>query len=156
MADEKTGGSGRAAEYSPRSENYQQLGHRLAPAFIRDVLENFNQRTLTTAQAVGQLGVSRSRLYVLAAAYLAARTQTAGTLWQPGHSGGDHATPWPQPVLDLLRKRLSCTPPCPYSFVASEALRHHFADAERLAARVWSEATGAAAGASTGPVQAKP
>jgi hypothetical protein len=28
-------------------------------------------------------------------------------------------------VLDLLRKRLSCTPPCPYSFVASEALRLH-------------------------------
>ena len=40
--------------------------------------------------------------------------------------------------------------------LASEALRHHFADAERLAARVWSEATGAAAGASTAPVQAKP
>jgi hypothetical protein len=138
MADEKTGGSGRAAEYSPRSENYQQLGHRLAPAFIRDVLENFNQRTLTTAQAVGQLGVSRSRLYVLAAAYLAARTQTAGTLWQPGHSGGDHATPWPQPVLDLLRKRLSCTPPCPYSFVASEALRLHDFKLDRAQVRRWA------------------
>jgi len=138
MADEKTGGSGRAAEYSPRSENYQQPGHRLAPAFIRDVLENFNQRTLTTAQAVGQLGVSRSRLYVLAAAYLAARTQTAGTLWQPGHSGGDHATPWPQPVLDLLRKRLSCTPPCPYSFVASEALRLHDFKLDRAQVRRWA------------------
>jgi hypothetical protein len=92
MADEKTGGSGRVAGYSPRSENYQQLGHRLAPAFIRDVLENFNQRSLTTTQAMDQLGVSRSRLYVLATAYLAARTQTARTLWQPGHSGGDHCS----------------------------------------------------------------
>jgi hypothetical protein len=133
MADEKTGGSGRAAEYSPRSENYQQLGHRLAPTFIRDVLENFNQRRLTTAQAMDQLGVSRSRLYVLASAYLAARR-----LWQPGHSGGDHAAPWPQPVLDLLRKRLSCTPPCPYSFVASEALRLPAFKLDRAQVRRWA------------------
>lgn len=31
----------------------------------------------------------------------------------------------PQRVLDLLRKRLGCSPPCPYSFAASEALRLH-------------------------------
>ena len=30
----------------------------------------------------------------------------------PGASGGNRARPWPQPVLDLLKKRLACKPPC--------------------------------------------
>ena len=138
MADEKTGGRGRIAGYAPSSENYQQLGHRLAPAFIRDVLHRFNQRILTATQAADQLAISRSRLYVLAATYLAVRTQKKGSLWTPGHSGGDHAAPWPQPVLDLLRKRLGCTPPCPYSFVASEALRLHGFKLDLAQVRRWA------------------
>ena len=138
MADEKTGGRGRSAGYSPGSENYQQLGHRLAPAFIRDVRNRFNRRTLTAIQAADELGISRSRLYVLAAAYLAARTRKIENLWIPGHSGGDHAIPWPPLVLDLLRKRLGCTPPCPYSFVASEALRLHDFKLDRAQVRRWA------------------
>jgi hypothetical protein len=49
MADEKTGGGGESAGYSFRSENYQQLIHRHAPSFIRDVLEAFTKRTLRAA-----------------------------------------------------------------------------------------------------------
>jgi hypothetical protein len=127
MADEKTGGGDGPAGYSLRFENYQQLRQRHAPSFIRDVLEAFNHGTLKVAQAAEQLGLSRSGLYLLSTAYLRARAQPTGLPWVPGGSGGDHATPWPQPVLDLLHKRLNCSPPCPYSFAASEALRlHHF------------------------------
>jgi len=115
-ADEKTGGGDWPAGYSPAFENYQQLSHRHAPSFIRDVLEAFSRGSLKAAQAAEQLGLSRSRLYALCTAYLRARARKQGSLWIPGRSGGDHATPWPQPVLDLLDKRLNCTPPCPYSF----------------------------------------
>ena len=137
-ADEKTGGRAGAARYSPGSENYQQLSQRHAPAFIRDVLAAFTQRTLKAVQAAEQLGLSRSRLYVLSSAYLRAKAQKTEAHWRPGHSGGNHATPWPQPVLDLLHKRLHCVPPSPYSFVASEALRLHDFKLDRAQVRRWA------------------
>jgi DNA-binding GntR family transcriptional regulator len=40
--------------------------------------------------------------------------------------------------------------------LAAEALRQHFADAERLAAKVWTEAIGNATSVSSGPVPTKP
>jgi len=119
-------------------EKHQQLIHRHAPSFIRDVLDTFRQRKLTATQAADQLGVSTSRLYTLATAYLRARAKNQGLLWLPGRSGGNHAAPWPQPVLDLLDKRLNCSPPCPYSFVASEALRLHDFKLDRAQVRRWA------------------
>ena len=102
------------------------------------MLDTFRQRKLTAAQAADQLGISPSRLYALATAYLRARAKKQGSLWLPGHSGGNHAAPWPQPVLDLLAKRLNCSPPCPYSFVASEALRLHNFKLDRAQVRRWA------------------
>lgn len=119
-------------------EKQQQLLHRHAPSFIRHVLEAFRQRTLNAAQAAAQLGLSPSRLYALATEPLRARAQKQAALWIPGTSGGDHSTPWPQPVMDLLRKRLGCSPPCPYSFAASEALRLHAFKLDRAQVRRWA------------------
>jgi hypothetical protein len=119
-------------------ENYQQLSHRHAPAFIRDVLANFCHGSLKAAAAAAELGLSRSRLYALATAYRLARARKLGSAWSPGRSGGDHAAPWPQPVLALLTKRLACSPPCPYSFVASEALRLHAFKLDRAQVRRWA------------------
>jgi hypothetical protein len=119
-------------------ENYQQLSHRHAPSFIRHVLERFRLRSLNAAKATSQLGISRSRLYALASAYNTARARKHLHLWTPGTSGGDHVTVWPQPVLDLLKKRLACTPPCPYSFAASEALRLHAFKLDRAQVRRWA------------------
>jgi hypothetical protein len=59
-------------------------------------------------------------------------------LWIPGTSGGDHTTAWPEPVTDLLKKRLACAPPCPYSFAASEALRLHSFKLDRAQVRRWA------------------
>jgi len=119
-------------------EKHQQLRHRHAPSFIRHVLDTFRQRTLSAAQAAEQLGLSRSHLYTLSTAYLRARAQQQAALWIPGGSGGDHSAPWPQPVVDLLRKRLGCSPPCPYSFAASEALRLHAFKLDRAQVRRWA------------------
>jgi hypothetical protein len=101
-------------------------------------LDAFRQHTLTAHQAAQQLGLSRSRFHVLATHYLLACAQKKGHLWTPGRSGGDHTQPWPQPVVDLLIKRLGCAPPCPYSFAASEALRLHGFKLDRAQVRHWA------------------
>jgi len=92
---------------------------------IRHVLECFRKGYLTASEAAEQLDLSRSRLYALSTDYVRARAEKKGKVWVPGISGGDHSTAWPESVTDLLRKRLACSPPCPYSFAASEALRLH-------------------------------
>ena len=102
------------------------------------MLEAFRQHTLTAAQATAELGLSRSRLYALTTAYNSARVQKNQPLWTPGTSGGNHAPPWPAPVLALLQKRLACSPPCPYSFAASEALRLQGFKLDRAQVRHWA------------------
>lgn len=119
-------------------ENHQQLVHRHAPSFIRHVLNAFRQRTLNATAAAEQLGVSPSRLYTLSTEFMRARAQYRDSHWIPGSSGGDHASPWPQPVVELLRKRLGSSPPCPYSFAASEALRLHAFKLDRAQVRRWA------------------
>ena len=138
MADEKAGRGGVAGGYPRRLEKYQQLLHRHAPVFVRHVLNAFRKLKLTASEAATQLGISRSRLYALLTDYLRARAQRQGASWTPTASGGDHASAWPQPVLDLLRKRLACTPPCPYSFAASEALRLFSFKLDRAQVRRWA------------------
>jgi hypothetical protein len=102
------------------------------------VLDTFRQRTLSATEAAEQLGLSPSRLYALSTEYLHARAQKRDSHWIPGSSGGDHASPWPQPVVELLRKRLGSSPPCPYSFAASEALRLHAFKLDRAQVRRWA------------------
>jgi hypothetical protein len=125
-------------------EKHQQLLHRHAPSFIRHILEKFCQRHLTATEAAKQLSLSPSRLYALATDYRRARSKKQAQLWVPQTSGGDHTKPWPQPVLDLLKKRLACRPPCPYSFAASEALRLHSFKVDRAQVRRWAIENGLA------------
>ena len=119
-------------------EKHQQLIHRHAPSFIRHVLDTFRKQTLSAVQAAAQLDLSLSRFYALATAYNTARVRKPQPLWMPGVSGGDHAAAWPQPVTDLLIKRLACSPPCPYSFAASEARRLHAFKLDRAQVRRWA------------------
>lgn len=120
------------------NEKYQQLLNRHASPFVRHVLKTFQKHTLSAADAAEQLGISRSRLYVLSTQYLRANAQNEQPLWTPGGSGGNHSCAWPQPVIDLLIKRLACSPPCPYSFVASEVLRLCQFKIDRAQVRHWA------------------
>jgi hypothetical protein len=108
------------------------------------VLDCFRKQSLTASQAAEQLGLSRSRFYTLSTDYLRARAVKQGKLWIPGTSGGDHTPEWPEPVTDLLRKRLACSPPCPYSFAASEALRLQGFKLDRAQVRHWAIENGLA------------
>ena len=108
------------------------------------MLGSFRKHSLTASEAAEQLGISRSRLYMLSTDYLRAYSRKKEGLWLPGISGGDHTSAWPEPVTDLLRKRLACSPPCPYSFAASEALRLHAFQLDRAQVRLWAMQNGLA------------
>jgi hypothetical protein len=99
---------------------------------------------MTATEGAKQLNLSRSRFYALSSSYLLARSKQQGHLWTPQTSGGDHSQPWPQPVIDLLKKRLGCSPPCSYSFAASEALRLHSFKLDRAQVRRWAIENGLA------------
>jgi hypothetical protein len=101
-------------------------------------MASFRQQALTATQAAEQLDLSRSRFYSLSTEYLRAYARKKARVWIPGISGGDHSTTWPEPVTDLLKKRLLCDPPSPYSFVASEALRLHSFRLDRAQVRRWA------------------
>ena len=136
MPDEKTDGAASVGEYPVVFEKYQQLLNRHAPSFIRHVLAAFRQHSLTAIEAAEQLGLSPSRLYALHTDYLKARVAIGFRLRD--RLGGDHAAAWPEAVINLLRKRLQCVPPCPYSFAASEALRVHSFKLDRAQVRRWA------------------
>jgi hypothetical protein len=119
-------------------EKYQQLSQRHAAAFIRHVLAACRKQSLTVAEAAAQLGVSRSRCHTLLADYLRAGARKQAAVWTPGTSGGNHAIVWPALVIELLKKRLGCAPPCPYSFAASEVLRLHAFKLDRAQVRHWA------------------
>lgn len=106
------------------------------------MLAGFRKSSLTATEAAEQLGLSRSRFYALSTEYLRACARKKGGLWIPGTSGGDHTTAWPEPVTDLLKKRLACSPPCPYSFAASEAWRLHSFKLDRAQVRRWAMQNG--------------
>ncbi len=108
------------------------------------MLAAFRKRSLTATEAAQQLGVTSSRLYTLATDYLRACARKKADSWIPAVSGGNHATVWPQAVTDLLKKRLACSPPCPYSFAASEALRLLAFKLDRAQVRRWAIENGLA------------
>jgi hypothetical protein len=93
---------------------------------------------MTAIEAAEQLDLSRSRFYSLSTEYLRACAQKKAGLWIPGTSGGDHCATWPEPVINLLNKRLRCKPPCSYSFTASEILRLHSFKLDRAQVRRWA------------------
>jgi hypothetical protein len=78
-------------------EKHQQLIHRHAPAFIRDVLDRFRQHHLTVAQATDQLGISPSRLYALATTYLCAAPKNKDRSGSPAAPAATTPHPGPNP-----------------------------------------------------------
>ena len=101
-------------------------------------MEGFRKLNLNATKAADQLEISRSRLYTLRTEYLEAYANKTAHCWVPGGSGGDHSPAWPEPVVKLLKKRLGCSPPSPYSFVASEALRLYSFKLDRAQVRRWA------------------
>jgi hypothetical protein len=101
-------------------------------------MARFRRDLLSSAQAMEELTLSRSRFYTLYAGYLRACAQRRQRSWRPGCSGGNHRQQWPQEVLALLRKLLGSRVPASYSFAASEALRRCQFKVDRASVRRWA------------------
>ena len=109
---------------------------------MRDVLRRFRARQLSVAEATAELGLGRTRFYELYASYLAACAQRRAHAWSPACSGGNHRAPIGAAVTATLRKLLGASPPCSYSFAASEVLRRHDRSMDRATVRRWALAQG--------------
>ena len=107
-------------------------------------MARFRRDLLSTADAISELDLSRSRFYVLYADYLRTCAERRQRSWQPGHSGGNHHQGWPEAVTLLLRKLLTARPPASYSFAASEVHRRHDLKIDRATVRRWALAHGVA------------
>jgi hypothetical protein len=101
-------------------------------------MARFRRQGLSTSEATCELGIGRSRFYELYADYLRACASGTQRHWKPGGSGGNRFSPWPAPVLDLLRKLLSSRPPASYSFAASEVHRRLDFKLDRATVRRWA------------------
>lgn len=87
---------------------------------VSRVLEDFNAGDLDAFLAARTLGVSRSRLYQLRAAFLQDKPN-----FQPGTSGGNHREKWPSHARQFLEEFLPLQNPPNYQLVADELLRLH-------------------------------
>jgi hypothetical protein len=85
---------------------------------VRRILKDFNCGELDATNAAARLGVSRSRLYQLRAAYLKDRDG-----YVPGASGGDRSGPWPRAVVEFLQGFLPLQKPPNYQLIADELER---------------------------------
>lgn len=103
---------------SQRRSEKKQLIDRLPPGFVRKTLEDFNNELLGASDAARALGIGRSRLYGLRAAWLRDRDGFA-----PTRSGGNRNQPWPSEVLDFLTEFLPLQSPPNYQLVADEMER---------------------------------
>lgn len=114
------------------------MAQRLAAPLIRHVLEQFRTQQRAARAAAQELGLSVRRLYEVFTDYLAAYGRRQHHVWTPGRSGGDHARPWAEEVVALLRKRLTSHPPASYSFAASEVRRLCGVRLDRAQVRRWA------------------
>lgn len=91
---------------------------------------------LTIEQGCASLGVGKTRLYELRASYLKARALGEVEGWRPGRSGGNHAVPWDEPVVNFLKAAI-----CQgysYAFAASEVDRQYGVRLARSQVRHWA------------------
>jgi hypothetical protein len=115
-----------------------QLIHRMGIPHVHHVLGRFNKGEMTTAQAMAELGVSRSRLFALRKDYLDALRDGTAKTWIPACSGGARHTPWPAEAMGFLRMVLAPPRPYSYAFAASEMERLHAFHADRAQVRLWA------------------
>lgn len=105
---------------------------------MRDVLRRFQAHELSSVAAAAELGLGRTRFYALYGSFRAACALHLDQQWSPSLSGGNRRPPLPEAVRATLRKLLSPSPPCSYSFTASEVLRRHDFTMHRATVRRWA------------------
>lgn len=123
-------------------KHYAQLSRRHGAAYVRHLLAGIRSLRLTTAQVAEELGVTARRVRDLYAAYLEACGTGHADTWEPGRSGGNRQRTVPPKVAALWRRMLSVSPPAPYAFAGSEALRLYQFHVDRATVRRWAVVEG--------------
>lgn len=107
-------------------------------------MARFRGGLLSARDAAGELGLGRSRFYVLYADFLRACAGRRQRSWVPGASGGSRHPAWSDEVCALLGRLLRARPPASYSFAACEVHRRHALRLDRASVRRWALAQGLA------------
>lgn len=89
-------------------------------AFVRRILKDFNDGTISAGQAAASLDVKQSRIYEMRNGFLRDKEG-----WQPKGSGGPNRSGWPSPAVDFLSGFLSMASPVNYQLAADELERLH-------------------------------
>ena len=98
----------------------QQIIHRLPPEFVVKVLSQFNDGSLSCAEACLQLDIAQARLYQLRTEWL-----RQGHAFKPHPSGGNHRSPWPSEVHRFIEDFVPLQKPPNYQLVCDELKRLH-------------------------------
>lgn len=118
-----------------------QLTKRLASPLIQDAMARLCRGDIDAERAALELGLSRSRIYVLRTQYLLHRGMgNPSESWNPGVSGGDHAPEWPEDIAKEIRRFINAG--YSYAFAASELERLHAFRVDRSQLRRWAIARG--------------
>lgn len=123
----------------------QQISNRLGVAHARDTMMQFVTGAITRDQAMESLQIGRSRLYEMRTSYLAARAAGKVDEWMPGHSGGNHLSPWPDEVQRFLGRVLRPAGGVrrySYAFAAAEVGRKFGHRLDRGQVRHWANEQG--------------
>ena len=100
----------------------EQLSHRVSAAYLRELLQAFNEGDLDAATAAERVSISVARLYQLRHQWLQNR---AG--FKLGCSGGSHRAAWPKEVQEFLAQFLPHCQPLNFALMADEvAQRFNF------------------------------
>lgn len=111
---------------------------------MRHLLAGIRALRLTTELVAEELGITSRCVRKLYARYLEACAAGQETTWGPGRSGGNRQKAVPQAVAELWKQMLTVTPPAPYAFAASEALRLFDFHVDRATMRRWAMGRGCA------------
>jgi hypothetical protein len=119
-------------------KHYVQLSRRHGAGYVRHLLAGMREGSHGPEVVAVELDVSPRRVRQLYAGYLQACADKIVAEWEPGRSGGHRSKGIPEAVEALWRKMLKATPPAPYAFAASEALRRHDFAVDRATVRRWA------------------
>lgn len=118
-----------------------QLTKRLASPLIQDAMARLCRGDISAEMAASELGLSRSRVYILRTEYLLhCGLGNPPKSWTPGVSGGDHAPEWPEQIALEIRRFIDAG--YSYAFAASELERLHAFHVDRSQLRRWAISRG--------------
>jgi len=125
----------------------KRIHKRLPVAFVKEVLESFNRHTISEEEAMGLLGVRRSRLHQLRRRWLRSNRKKPFYLWQRSnntfHVWNDEIRAWVDQELQYIRQRAETfRGKFNFAFLAEEAEKRFHRPFQRNSLRLYALRSG--------------